>query len=421
MELEKKGYKQTKIGLIPEDWKIVSLGEITNLLTNGFVGTATTHYTEERNGVLYIQGYNVECNSFNFRGIKKVTQEFHKNHQKSSLKEGDLLTVQTGDVGLTTIIPEELIGSNCHALIISRFKKNKVSPSFYSHYFNSTVGRSRLKSLEVGTTMKHLNVSDMMLWKIPFPPTLSEQKAIATALNDVDTLIRNLEKLISKKKGIKQGAIQQLLTHPNKGGRRLPGFSEEWEEKRLGEIADFYKGKGLPKADLDINGRFPCIHYGELFTFYNEIVYEINSKTNQNQLVFLSKVNDVLMPTSDVTPNGLATASAIFEDDVILGGDVLVIRTFKSILNGGFLSYLIRINKGQVMQLVSGTTVYHLYGSDMKKFRLSFPSIKEQNLIVSILQDIDKEIQSLKNKRTKYQNIKQGMMQELLTGKTRLV
>ena len=176
MELTATKYKQTEVGLIPEDWDVISMAEITNLMTNGFVGTAKTHYTKSADGVIYIQGFNVEENSFNFKGIKKVTKEFHIKNSKSNLREGDLLTVQTGDVGLTTIIPKELVGSNCHALIISRFKKDKAFPCFYTQYFNSGMGRNRLKELETGTTMKHINVGDLIHWKVLYPqPSLNKK------------------------------------------------------------------------------------------------------------------------------------------------------------------------------------------------------------------------------------------------------
>ncbi len=206
-----KGYKQTEAGMIPEDWNVEELGNLTTLLTNGFVGTATRHYTNSYDGVLYIQGFNVEENSFNLTGIKRVTEQFHKINSKSNLREGDLLTIQTGDVGLTTIVPKSLEGSNCHALIISRFKKWKAISKFYSHYFNSHTGRNRLKDIETGTTMKHLNVGDLLTWKLPLP-LLPEQKAIAQILSEMDAEIEALEKKRDKYKAIKQGMMQELLT-----------------------------------------------------------------------------------------------------------------------------------------------------------------------------------------------------------------
>ena len=170
-----------------------------------------------------------------------------------------------------------------------------------------------------------------------------------------------------------------------------------------------------------MNGKQKCIHYGELFTVYQEEIKSICSYTNENiDNMFFSCANDVLMPTSDVTPNGLATASCIKENNVIIGGDVLVIRSLKGIVDGIFLSYSIRQDRKQVMQLVSGSTVYHLYGSDMKKFEFKFPTLSEQSAIATILSDTDALITALDALITKKRAIKQGTMQDLMTGRRRL-
>ena len=204
------GYKNTEVGTIPKDWNVQPLGAITLVMTNGFVGTATSHYTTN-DGVLYIQGYNVEENSFNFHGIKYVTKRFHKTHMKSCLRGGDVLTVQTGDVGLTTVVPDELAGSNCHALIISRFDRDKAASRFVSYYLNSEPGRGRLRLIETGTTMKHLNVGDMLHFLVPVPPR-DEQDVIARVLSDMDAEIEAIEAKLVKARQIKQGMMQVLLT-----------------------------------------------------------------------------------------------------------------------------------------------------------------------------------------------------------------
>ena len=194
-----RGYKQTEVGLIPEDWYEVTLGSITVLMTNGFVGNATSHYTSEGNGVLYIQGYNVEENSFDFSGIKFVTEAFHKAHLKSCLRADDLLTVQTGDVGLTTIVSDSFTGSNCHALIISRF--NQAIPDF-----TSQLGRLAAGTKVYATTRSHIASIELML------PPISEQTAIAEILSDIDTEIAALETKLTKTRQIKQDIMQELLT-----------------------------------------------------------------------------------------------------------------------------------------------------------------------------------------------------------------
>jgi type I restriction enzyme S subunit len=196
---------------------------------------------------------------------------------------------------------------------------------------------------------------------------------------------------------------------------------EDWEVVELGDIAEFYKGKGLPKSELIDSGAYKCIHYGELFTHYSEKITEIKSLTDTSVNTFLSKSNDILMPTSDVTPNGLATASGLKEDGVILGGDVLVIRPKQGKLDSTYFAYIIRISKNQIMQLVSGSTVYHLYGSDMATFKYAGPKdIKEQTAIANALSDVDKLIAALETLIAKKSAIKTAAMQQLLTGKKRL-
>ena len=283
-------------------------------------------------------------------------------------------------------------------------------------YF-SLVHKNILSYLSGGTRAK-LNKFEMYKIEISVPDDNDEQRSIAEVLSDVDGLINALDALIAKKRAIKQATMQQLLT----GKTRLPGFSGKWETKRLGEIASFFKGSSLfTKTDMSPDGKRRCIHYGELFTTYREYISEVLHGTDREEAFFLSVSNDVLMPASDVTPNGLATASCISESDIILGGDILVIRVPREILNGVFLAYAIKINRNQVMQLVTGTTVYHLYGRDMANFTFDMPSIQEQNAIVRVLSDIDAEIVALEQRRDKTIAIKQGMMQQLLTGRVRLL
>jgi type I restriction enzyme S subunit len=200
----------------------------------------------------------------------------------------------------------------------------------------------------------------------------------------------------------------------------LPGFSGGWLVINLGHVATFLKGKGLPKSALTSDGVDSCIHYGELFTHYAEIVGEITSRTNGTRDSFRSVANDVLMPTSDVTPRGLAKASCVTLNNVILGGDILVIRSDPSRVFGAFLSYVIRREEDQVLRLVTGSTVYHLYGSDMKKFKFALPSVPEQIAISTLLSEMDVELTTLESRLAKTRDLKQGMMQELLTGRIRL-
>lgn len=421
--LIRSGYKQTEVGLIPEDWSAVSLGSLTTLMTNGFVGTVTKHYAENENGVLYIQGYNVEENSFNLRGIKYVTDDFHKAHAKSCLRAGDLLTVQTGDVGLTTIVPDDLAGSNCHALIISRFDKKRTNPGYVSYYLNSTPGRSRLRLIETGTTMKHLNVGDMLEFLVPAPPTLAEQDAIAEALSDTDALIESLEQLVAKKRHLKQGTMQELLT----GKKRLPGFSREWEVKQLGELGSTYGGlTGKTKADFGHgNGRYiTFMNVMSNVTINCEIFEEVDVAVTESQN--LVALGDLLFNGSSETPEEVAMCSLLTEDvsRLFLNSFCFGFRLHNQLdADGLFLTYYIRSLEGRELMksLAQGSTRYNLSKGALLDAKITLPKKSEQTAIAAVLSDMDAEIAGLESQLAKTRTLKQGMMHKLLTGEIRLI
>jgi len=401
-----KGYKNTEVGVIPEDWDVKAIGKYTDVTSGGTPSTLIREYWDGpirwmNSGELNLKiVYEVE---------NRIT-ELGLNESATKLVPKNCVLIGLAGQGKTrgtvAINKVELCTNQSIAAILPS------DEVFYEYlYYNLDSRYFELRGLSTGDGGRGgLNLTIIKNLLIPLPPTKAEQTAIATALSDADALINSLEKLIAKKRNIKQGAMQHLLK-PKEG----------WEVKKLGEIAAFFKGKGLPKSHLKENGKYKCIHYGELFTKYKESISSILSYTNENENCFFSISNDVLMPTSDVTPNGLATASCIKQDGIILGGDVLVIRILPSILDGLFLSFYVSQNREKVMKLVSGSTVYHLYGSDMKDFEISYPKTEQQNEIATILSDMDAEIQALETKLEKYRKIKLGMMQVLLTGKVRLV
>ncbi len=127
-----------------------------------------------------------------------------------------------------------------------------------------------------------------------------------------------------------------------------------WQIKKLGDIAQITKGKGLSKDDIVDDGKYRCVHYGELFTKYNEVIKEVRSRTNLSDGIVLSAANDVLMPTSDVTPRGLATASSLPFSDVVIGGDVLIIRPDEDMLDGRFFAYFVAGDRHAILRLTTG-------------------------------------------------------------------
>lgn len=414
MEL-KAGYKKTEVGVIPEGWNFPALGELTVLMTNGFVGTATHHYAPNENGVLYIQGYNVEENALNFNGIKYVTQDFHLSHLRSCLRGGDLLTVQTGDVGLTTFVPDALAGSNCHALIISRFNLKKISPLYISYYLNSKPGRARLRLIETGTTMKHLNVGDVLQFTVPLPPTKAEQEAIAEALSDADALIESLDQLIAKKRQIKQGAMQELLT----GKRRLPGFRGEWEAKRLGDVASIQRGASPRPIDSPV-----------WFDNNSEIGWVRISDVNPTS-IYLQETTQRLSALGVQHSRPVKRGSLIMSICATVGRPV--ITKIDTCIHDGFVAfddleveqrflyYFLKFIEYDWAKHGQTGSQMNLNTPMINQTSVSVPAIDEQLAIATILSDMDTELTALESRLAKARQIKQGMMQELLTGRIRLL
>lgn len=195
-----------------------------------------------------------------------------------------------------------------------------------------------------------------------------------------------------------------------------------WSAPALGEIASFRKGKGLSKKVLLEEGNHECIHYGELFTKYGPEAQEIVSKTNvEKDGMVLSRAGDVLMPTSDVTPNGLATATSLTSNGVVLGGDILVIRPQPGSVHSPFLSRVIRSDRAQIMGLVSGSTVYHIYAKDMAGFLLKLPTLEEQLLIAQALSTQEAQVADLRKLASHERKRLEWLSDELLSGRLRVV
>lgn len=268
-----------------------------------------------------------------------------------------------------------------------------------------------------GSTVSNLRIPVLKDLKIP-APHLPEQRAIATALSDVNGLLGGLDRLISKRRDLKQAAMQQLLT----GQTRLPGFEGEWEVKRLGSIADVLKGSALSKSLTTTSGARRCILYGELFTTYGRVISAVLGRTNSNEGC-PSMPGDVLMPGSTTTTGiDLATASALLMDDVALGGDIIIIRRKGDAYDSVFLAnYLTQVRRHKIAELTQGITIHHLYGKDLKTLALELPPLPEQTAIAEVLTEMDAELAGLEQRREKTRALKQAMMQELLTGRTRLV
>ena len=244
MEL-KVGYKKTEVGVIPLEWRVVPLWKIAEKIMVG-IASAATHAYRDR-GVVMFRNQNIKPGYLDDSDILYISENYEETFKNKRLKSGDLLTARTGYPGTTSIVPAQYEGAQSFTTLITRPRKGEIDPHYLCCFINSESGQLFFDQNQIGGGQKNVNAGALKRLPIPVPPTKAEQKAIAEALSDTDALIASLDQLITKKRQIKQGAMQELLT----GKRRLPGFSGEWDAKRLGDLGSTYGGlTGKTKADF---------------------------------------------------------------------------------------------------------------------------------------------------------------------------
>jgi type I restriction enzyme S subunit len=317
----------------------------------------------------------------------------------------------TGRIGL---VPVGFVGNISRDVARLRLRPEQ-EPAFWFQMLQSPQAQRTLQQAAVGSTRQELSISTLKELSFQFP-ALFEQERIAAILSDVDDLVAALDRTLIKKQSIKQGMMRQLLT----GATRLPKFDGDWPRVALGTHATGLRGAGLNKEVLSPSGAYRCILYGELFTTYGRRISDVKSRTNVETGV-RSQFGDVLVPGSTTTvARDLATASAVHLPGVLLGGDTNVIRPDKAIDPDWLAYYITHRLADRISEIAQGTTIKHLYVRDLLKCTVSLPEIDEQRAIVAALIDLQSEVTVLQKQLRKMKETKRGMMQELLSGHTRL-
>jgi len=404
----KQGYKQTKVGVIPEDWEVVKLSSISEKISDGI---HTTPVYSDNTNFFFINGNNLMKNCVQISDTTKTVSEYEYKKHRIDLDSKTILMSINGTIGNLAIYNNEkiILGKSACYIIL----KNKSSLKFIYLLLQSYSIQKSFESELTGSTIKNLSLKTIKDTLIPLPP-LKEQEKIAEILTTWDEAITKQTELIKTKELLKIALMQKLLS----GEVRFSGFSEKWKEVKLGEIGKFYKGKGISKENLSEEGT-PCIRYAELYTTYNEKIDNVISKTNVDiKELFLSKSNDIIIPASGETAIDIATASCVLRDNIALSGDLNVIRTKE---NGIFLSYYLNIiAKHRIASIAQGVSVVHLYPSQLENLLLSLPSLLEQQKIAEVLSLSDDEINLLKNELDELKLQKKALMQKLLNGEVRV-
>ena len=393
------------------NWQTKKLSELTSKVGSGITPRGGSDVFIDE-GVLFIRSQNIKNNKVDTTDRKYIPYSVDDKMRSSRVFSGDVLYNITGaSIGRSAVYTlDEPANVNQHVCIV-RLKDD--NPKFVQYALSSAVGARNLWGFQAGGNREGLNFQQLGSFKINIPEK-PEQEWIVGVLEVWDEYIEKLEQKIALKEQLKKGLMQQLLT----GKRRLPGFSGEWNESRLSDIVDVKKGSGLSKEQLSNDGR-KCILYGEIYTKYDEIIDEVQSRTATTVGV-RSKVNDVLVPASTTTSSlDVATATHISEDDVLLGGDINILRP-KTDTNGKFLALLLSgPEKINLAKRAQGITIVHLYGKDFVKMKVILPSKDEQDAIVGVIEAARREIKIMEPMLNELKLQKKYLLKNLITGTIR--
>jgi type I restriction enzyme S subunit len=405
------GYKQTEVGVIPEDWLDPQLQEITgenSPICYGIVQVGPFNI----NGipVLAIKNLNLDYTS----NIHRASIEIERPYARSRVQPEDVVVSVKGTTGRVGIVPTHFRGNISRDLARIRPRK-EIAPGFVYQMLQSELAQRRLATAAVGTTRMELSISILKRVRIPLPPTKAEQEAIAEALSDADALIESLEQLLTKKRQLKQGAMQELLT----GKKRLPGFSGEWEVKQLGTLAVLSKGGVNPASSPDAmftHFSLPAFDAGAVPVVEEGGRIGSNKFLVPDDAVLLSKLNPriprIWLPSH--IPNNAVCSTEFL---VLVPNEATDRNYLATLCSSPAVCYQMELH-------AIGTTGSHqrIHPLQALAIEVNTPRDKaEQTAIATILSDMDAEIAALEAKLTKARQLKQGMMQELLTGRIRLV
>jgi type I restriction enzyme, S subunit len=412
----------------PSDWDWINLGETSLLKARiGWQGLTTAEYLNTGDYLL-VTGTDFLNGFIDWENCFYVEAERYNQDKNIQLKTSDVLVTKDGTIGKVAFVNKVVKPATLNSgVFVIRPKQDAYDPQYLYYVLRSNHFEDFLSKLTAGSTISHLYQKDFIHYSFPAPPTLTEQKAIATTLSNVDALISNLDNLIAKKKAIKQGAMQQLLKSPKQGGIRLPGFEGEWEEKRIGDVCQIFGRigfRGYTVDDIVEEGKGAITispsNISDGKTDFKKATYISWFKYEESPEIQIEN-NDILLVKTGSTVGKTALVKSL-KHKATINPQIVVLKRTKC--DNRLLSYLMssKIVQDQIITCVVGGAIPTLSQKQILNFGITMPpTLTEQEAIATILSDMDTEIENLEKKKAKYLSIKQGMMQELLTGKTRLV
>jgi len=389
-----KGYKQTEIGVIPEDWNVIKVGDCLIRPPRYGIGAAAVDYSDRLPKYIRITDIS-ETGRFLPKKTVSVDNLFSANY---FLSEGDLVVARTGaSVGKSYLYrPKDGPLVFAGFLICLSSRKNILLPQYLSNYFKTMSYWNWVKLTSMRSGQPGINGNEFARLLIPLP-YIQEQTAIATVLSDTDALIESLQKLIAKKKAIKQGAMQQLLT----GKKRLPGFGGKWKVKKLGEVVGRITTGKLDANAMTENGKYRFYTCAKNYYYIDKYAFDTEAL-----LVSGNGANVGYIHYYKGKFNAYQRTYVLYD----FSENIMFIKFF---MDRNLQERIrVEVNAGNMPYITMDT---------LSEMSIKFPPTKqEQTAIATILSDLDAEIKKLEQKRDKYIMLKQGMMQQLLTGRIRI-
>lgn len=406
-----KKFKKTGVGNIPIDWQCSKIGDVAKVCMCKRIFAEQTSETEE------IPFYKI--GTFGKKADAYISRELYEEYKQrfSFPNVGDVLISAAGTLGRVVVFDGQDSYFQDSNIVWLDINKNMLTNQYLYHYYKIIKWAS-----SEGSTIARLYNGIIYDTDIAFPD-VKEQKIIAEKLSDIDNLISTLEKQIAKKKAIKQGVMQELLS----GKRRLKGFSKEWKSFNLmsgSKIKARIGWQGLKKSEY-LDSGYAFLVTGTDFVDgrvkWDTCHFVERERYNQDENIQI-KNGDILV-TKDGTLGKTAFVQGLTRPATLNSG-VFVIRPLQNAYDPEFVYHILSsfVFKEFLDKLSAGSTIVHLYQKDMSKFEFLLPpTLDEQKAIAAILSEMDEEIEKLEEKYEKYTAIKQGMMEQLLTGKIRLV
>lgn len=419
----KPGYKQTEMGVIPVDWEEAVFGKIVSIYRGGSPRPIQDYLTDSNDGVNWIKIGDVPADG----KYVTMTEERIRPEGVSRSREvhsGDFILSNSMSFGRPYILK---IDGCIHDGWLTIQNYAEIFTTDYLYYLlSSDLVYKQYKAMAAGSSVKNLNKDKVGSVIVIYPKT-HEQQRIAEALSDMDELIASLEKLIAKKKAIKQGAMQELLT----GNRRLPGFGGEWNRKPFGYLFDICPNNSYTREQLTEGGKIKNIHYGDILTKCGAYLDggsadiptldKTLEKKKYSEKAFVQDGDVIIADTAEDITVGKAVEIINVRGKMLSGQHTFLCRPIIPFAPM-YLGYYVNSEDfhDQIVPLVTGTKVSSISKASLCSITVRYPDIPEQQAIAEVLSDMDKAIIALEKKIRKAHEIKQGMMQQLFTGQIRL-